>query len=265
MVSNNLIRGVGREFVDAAGIFVGFTRRTLVSNNTISDVPWSGIAIGWGWGLLDPGMFPGLPNAVRGEWGPYTSPTPNGNNRILNNLIENFLQATWDGGSIYTTGFQGTSMLDALLIEGNVARGKRPAGGGNVFYTDGGSRYIVLRNNVSYNNPTGVTYFGPAAQEGDELKYPPYSALNNIPYGFDFGGCQTYGDITFEGNYVQNILFFDICPYWEGSVYYPTNLSFINNFIIRGAADVPQALLQAAGVQNFPRTLLDAAGTEQAR
>ena len=124
------------------------------------------------------------------------------------------------------------------------------------------SRFIVLRNNVSYNNPTGSTWFGPPAQENDELKYPPYSGLNNIPYGFDFGGCQTYGDITFEGNYVQNILFFDICPYWEGSVYYPTNLSFINNFIIRGEADVPQALLRAAGVQNFPQTLLDAAGVE---
>lgn len=265
VISNNFIRSAGQEFVDVAGIYIGFTRRTLVSNNTITDVPWSGIAVGWGWGLLDPGMFPGLPHATRGQWGPYTTPTPNSNNRILNNLIEDFLQVTWDGGAIYTTGFQGTSMLDALLIQENVARGKRPTGGGNVFYTDGGSRYIVLKNNVSYNNPTGLTYFGPDAQEQDQLKYPPYSGLNNIPYGFDFGGCQTYGDIIFEENYVQSIWYFDVCPYWEGSVYYPTNLNFVNNHLIQGEADVPQAILQAAGVQNFPQELLDAVGIKMCK
>jgi len=263
VISNNFIRSVGQEFVDAAGIYVGFTRKTLISNNTIIHVPWSGIAVGWGWGLLDPGMYPGVPGAVRGQWGPYTSPTPNSGNRILNNLIEDFLQVTWDGGAIYTTGFQGTSMLDALLIQGNVARGKRVSGGGNVFYTDGGSRYIVLRKNVSYNNPTGSTWFGPPAQEKDELKYPPYSGLNNIPYGFDFGGCRTYGDITFERNYVQNLLFFDICPYSEGSVSYPTNLKYVSNVIIQGEADVPRTILQDAGARNFPRALLDAAGVEK--
>lgn len=261
VISNNFIQNIGQEFVDAAGIYVGFTRQTLISNNTISGVPWSGIAVGWGWGLLDPGMFPGLPGATRGQWGPYTTPTPNSKNRILNNLIENFLQVTWDGGAIYTTGFQGTSMVDALLIQGNVARGKRTSGGGNVFYTDGGSRYIVLKNNVSYDNPTGLTYFGPEAQAADELKYPPYSGLNNIPYGFDFGGCRTYGDIVFEENYVQNLWYFDIvCPFTENGVYYPTNLNFINNFKIQGAQDVPESILKAAGVQNFPQGLLEAAG-----
>lgn len=266
VISNNFIQNVGQEFVDAAGIFVGFTRRTLVSNNTISGVPWSGIAVGWGWGLLDPGMFPGLPGASRGQWGPYTTPTPNSKNRILNNLVEDFLQVTWDGGAIYTTGFQGTSMLDALLIQGNVARGKRSLGGGNVFYTDGGSRYIVLKNNVSYDNPTGLTYFGPDAQETDELQYPPYSGMNNIPYGFDFGGCRTYGDIVFEENYVQNLWYFDIvCPFTENGVSYPTNMNFINNFKIQGAQDVPATILNAAGVQNFPQELLEAAGAGSAR
>ncbi len=264
VISNNFIRSAGREFADAAGIFVGFTRKTLISNNTISNVPWSGIAVGWGWGLLDPGMYPGVPGAVRGQWGPFTTPTPNSGNRILNNLIEDFLQVTWDGGAIYTTGFQGTSMLDALLIQGNVARGKRTSGGGNVFYTDGGSRYIVLRNNVSYNNPTGSTWFGPPAQEKDELKYPPYSGLNNIPYGFDFGGCRTYGDITFEKNYVRNLLFFDICPYSEGSVSYPTNLKYVGNVVIQGEADVPRSILQDAGARNFPRALLDTTDVESA-
>lgn len=173
VISNNLIRRIGQEFVDSAGIFVGFTRRTLISHNTIIDVPWAGIAIGWGWGLLDPGMFPGLPGARRGEWGTFNTPTPNSENKILNNLIQGFLKVVWDGGAIYTTGHQGTSMKDALLIEGNVACGKRPAGGGNTFYTDGGSRYIILKDNVSFDNPQGVMDFGPSSDKDDPLPTPP--------------------------------------------------------------------------------------------
>ena len=69
VITNNLIRKAACEYVDAAGIFVGFTRRTLIKWNTIVDVPWSGIAMGWGWGLLDPGSFPGVPGAESGEWG----------------------------------------------------------------------------------------------------------------------------------------------------------------------------------------------------
>ena len=32
---------------------------------------------------------------------------------------------------------------------------------GNTFYTDGGSRYVTLFENVSFDNPQGVTDFGP--------------------------------------------------------------------------------------------------------
>ena len=78
---------MGAEYVDAAGIFVGFTKKTTISHNTISNVPWSGIAMGWGWGLLDKGSFPGLPNAYSGQWGMFTELTPNFENVIRNNKI----------------------------------------------------------------------------------------------------------------------------------------------------------------------------------
>ncbi len=259
-ITNNVIYQTGQEYVDAAGIYVGFSRNTLISNNTISDVPWSGIAMGWGWGLLDPGMFPGLPHATRGQWMTITAPTVNSGNRIVNNLIQRFLQVVWDGGAIYTTGQQGSSMEDALLIEGNVARNKRIGGGGNTFYTDGGSRYIMLKGNVSYDNPTGFTDFGPPAAPDNLLPYPPYSGLNNILYGFDLGGCQTYGDITFSGNYLTNLWYFNVCPYWENGTYYPTNLNYLGNILIQGPQHVPQSVLSAAGVQNFPQRLLETAG-----
>jgi hypothetical protein len=270
VISNNTIARTGRDFVETAAIYIGFTHNTLVSHNTISEVPWSGIAIGWGWGLLDPGMFPGLAGATSGMWGDYTTPTPNSGNRIVRNHISRFLQDRWDGGAIYSTGQQGLSMDDPLLIEGNVACGKRAAAGGNIFYTDGGSRYVVLRNNASFDNPIGHVDLGPSPQIGDPLPYPAAPSFANlVPYGSDIGGCRTYGDIHYESNYWRAGLipleeaaidlvfetyskqgFFNICPYNSDGVDYPTGLRYSDNHDIPlGEIEVPQEILRNAGVR----------------
>lgn len=282
LISNNLIRSVAREYVDAAGIFVGFTQNTEISHNTIVDVPWAGIAMGWGWGLLDVGSFPGLPNAFSGEWGTFDTPTPNSGCRILGNRIHSFLNILWDGGAIYTTGQQGPSLSEGLLIEGNVASGKRLNGGGNTYYTDGGSRYINVISNASYDNPIGITFFGPMPNPLDPffLFYPPYYLLNNEPYGSDSGGCVTYGDIYYTGNYwletpipanidtynafyhallgffpYNPMGFFNICPYMNQGVSYPVNLTYGTNYQISSEADIPNSILLNAGVFERPSTI----------
>ena len=254
-ITGNLIHDVAREYQDAAGIFVVFGTRTLIENNTIYNVPWSAIAMGWGWGLLDAGMFPGNPGAVRGEWGTFTTPPPNSGNKILRNHFYAWGNILWDTGAIYTQGQQGTSAADPLLIEGNVATNKRGSAGSNVFYTDGGSRYIDLKDNVSVNNPVGVVYFGPPSRPGDPLPYPPFFVANCLPYGADIGGCVTYGDINYIGNYWTSSAFYTPCPYMEDGVTYPTNLGFSNNHIIGGIGDVPPRLLDAAGVQTKPDSI----------
>ena len=280
-ITNNLVRSVGAEYVDAAGIFVGFSQTTTVSHNTIVDVPWSGIAVGWGWGLLDKGSFPGIPDATYGDWGTFTKLTTNRECTIQNNKITDFLNVVWDGGAIYTTGRQGPSLAKGLLIKENVAYGKRVLAGGNTFYTDGGSRYIRLESNISYNNPIGVTYFGPPPQPSDPL---PYSSIpsdgNGLPYGSDIGGCQTYGDIRYTKNYwlqspipdnivlynalLQALLgfppysskgFFDICRFTSRGVLFPTHLSYSNNNTFTTVDQLPQDVLSQAGVQSRPRTI----------
>lgn len=279
LITNNLIKNVGAEYVDAAGIFVGFTKKTTISHNTISNVPWSGIAMGWGWGLLDKGSFPGLPNAHSGQWGTVTELTPNFESVIKNNKIYNFLNTLWDGGAIYTTGRQGPSLSKGLLIKENVAYGKRPDGGGNIFYTDGGSRYIQLERNVSFNNPIGITFFGPPSPPGDPLPYPPYSIGNNLPYGCDSGGCVTFGDIRYVENYwlsapapnlaVLNFVyhslfqpppysyygFFSVCPSTIDNIKYPINLEYKNNHPGFSLSDVPSEIMSKAGVQQRPSTI----------
>lgn len=292
-ISDNDIHAVGRELVDAAGIFIGFSSDTDVSHNTIDDVPWAGIAIGWGWGLLDESGYPGIDCALPNQWGRYP-PTPNSRNRIRFNRISNFLTNRWDGGAIYSTGQQGQSMDDPLVIEGNVAHQKRKDAGGNIFYTDGGSRYVTLLRNVSYDNPIGKMDLGPAPRPDDPLPYPdpvPHvsaTLINAIPYGGQFGGCRTYGDIRYEGNYwesdwesvaveffmdavseVIDVLayvfshpkpeaplmlyskegFFNICPFsYEGQVH-PVNLEYSDNVNIIGESEVPGALVDNAGAR----------------
>jgi len=258
-ISGNLISSVAWEYPDAPGIFVGFSSGTKVVGNTVEDVPWSGIALGWGWGLLDPGGFPGLPGAAQYQWGRWDTPTPNRNSVVADNTIRDFLGLLWDGGAIYTTGFQGTSPENGLLIEDNTAYGKRSRAGGNTFYTDGGSRYITIEGNTSYDNPIGTTDLGPPPQPGDPLPYPKApSDGNGVAYGSDIGGCVTYGDIRYVGNswfqppmqfdaLLANVFyllisggklapyspqgFFDVCPYSADGTSYPTNLSFSGNTI----------------------------------
>lgn len=237
-ITNNLIDGTGREYFDAAGIFVGFTTRTLVRHNDIGNVPWSGIALGWGWGLYDPGSFPGLPNAVSGEWGRWETPTTSRGNRVLNNRISRFLMELWDGGAIYTQARQGRGWHDAERIAGNVASGKRPGAGGNTFYTDGGSRYVRLEENVSLDNPPGLTDFGPC----DTLSALPLCWLR-IPYGSDRGGCIPYGDIDYVSNYwLAPAPSFSTCP-----SPYPINVSESGARLIQDASQVPARILAAAG------------------
>jgi len=281
-IANNVIVHTGREYVDSAAIFIGFTAHTDVSHNTISHVPWSGIAIGWGWGLLDQGSFPGIGCAVSGMWGTYTTPTINSGNRIAFNRISHFIENRWDGGAIYSTGQQGQSMNDPLVIEGNVLDDKAAASGGNTIYTDGGSRYVLVKGNASFDNPIGRVNLGPPPQKGDPLSYlPEPSMLNVIPYGGDIGGCRTYGDIHYENNYwregtipleelvigglstlVSKIFnihppfdlystggFFDVCPYTDGVVSYPTRLTYRDNHDILGEWEIPRSILNNAGVQ----------------
>jgi len=258
-VSGNLISHVAWGYPDAPGIFVGFSSGTKIVHNTIEDLPWSGIALGWGWGLLDPGGFPGLLGAAQYQWGNWEAPTQNRNSVVAGNTIREFLGLLWDGGAIYTTGAQGSSGENGLLIEGNTAYGKRSKAGGNTFYTDGGSRYITLRGNTSYDNPIGTTDFGPPPRSGDPLPYPKApSDGDGLPYGSDIGGCVTYGDIQYLDNswfeppmqtemQLDNDFyfllsggkltaysadgFFDVCPYSAQGISYPTDLYFAGNTI----------------------------------
>lgn len=220
----NYLADVAAEYQDAAGIFVGYSRNATVSKNFITDVPWAGIAIGWGWGLRDEGGFPGLSGATPGMWGEYTTPTVMEGNRITDNTITRFLQKLWDGGAIYTTGFQDGNPNDGLngtVIAHNYAYDKTPGAGSNVFYTDGGSRFLELDGNISFGNDQGYVNFGPLFAANDTLNadspFALFPKLNDwVVYGSDIGGCVTYGDILYVNNLWQN-LWGSLQPVWDST------------------------------------------------
>ena len=125
-IAGNTITRVAQEFFDAAGMFVGYTTRTTIIHNTLSDLPYTGIAIGWGWGMTDPGQFPGCTGCPFQHWKVYTTPTTSQGNQILYNKVSDYLKLLYDGGGIYSLGQQGTSLRNGELIAGNVVFGKAP-------------------------------------------------------------------------------------------------------------------------------------------
>lgn len=240
-IANNLIKSTGRDYKDAAAVTAGFVTRTRIAHNDISFVPWSGISLGWGWGLLDNGGFVGLPGAERSEWGVFARPTTTSDNQIVNNRVSKYLLALWDGGGIYTLGQQGPSLDQGALISGNVISGKRPRAGGNAIYTDGGSRFLRIEQNVLVDNTPGVTDFGPCGR-GDSLE----SCGVEEAYGSDRGGCRPYGDVAFVNNFWQHpAMSYEGCP----SPPHPVNVTEQGNSEIAGAAVASRSIFDRAGLQ----------------
>ena len=50
-MSDNLFSGIPVEYSGANPIFAGYVADTLIDHNTIHDSTYSGICLGWGWGM----------------------------------------------------------------------------------------------------------------------------------------------------------------------------------------------------------------------
>ncbi|WP_127089444.1 right-handed parallel beta-helix repeat-containing protein [Aquabacter cavernae] len=303
VVDGNVIQNIGVDYIDVPAIFLGYSQNSRISNNYIADVPWSGISIGWGWGLrdqwlvydpftgtyVDMGSFPGLDGALPGQWGDNTTPTIMGGNEITGNTITRFLQVAWDGGAIYTTGFQDGNPfdigLDGTVIANNYAYDKASYAGGNVFYTDGGSRFLELINNISFGNAVGTFNFGPLFSADDPLNannpFKVFPEGNSLSYGSDIGGCVTFGDILYVANrwenwwlanvfsenpsaFPFNPLYYD--PGRRGTTFdpwtdtfplpgapYPANLEFLGNIQVSGWWGAPLQNVSVNDVLAFVR------------
>ena len=130
-VSYNTIRHTGVEFTDSVGIWAGYEAGTVIDHNTLEDLPYSGISVGWGWNQ---------PEAQRSVLR---------DNRVTNNRISDVMQVAYeqhDGGAIYTQGAQPGTVVSGNYINrsayGNTERD------GNGIYLDEQSSHITVTGNV---------------------------------------------------------------------------------------------------------------------
>lgn len=147
-VVNNYVSTCGQISSGAIGIFDAFTQDTRIAHNLITDLPYSGISIGYRWN---------------------EKPSSQRHCQVEYNHIFNVLNAVVDGGGIYTLGYQPETILRGNLIY-EVHRSDFGHGApNNGFFFDEGSKGFTIEENIVFatsgkpvrhnrNKPEGHTW-----------------------------------------------------------------------------------------------------------
>jgi len=127
-IENCKITHCGSQYFCAVGIWAGLTSKTTIKNNEISNLPYTGISIGWMWS---------------------TETTPCQENIIDGNHIHHIMNTLSDGGGIYMLGLQPRSKL----INNHIHDVKKNAGSAesNGMFLDEGITDVRVENNLIYN------------------------------------------------------------------------------------------------------------------
>ncbi len=141
-VVNNEIYNVGTDFECAVGIACGYPKNLLIANNTIYNVPYSGISVGFGWTKES--------NAMSG-------------NRIIRNDIHHTSTILCDAGGIYTLSEQPDSEIAENYIHDITLTPWADYGTSGIYLDEGTGGYVVTDNLIekAYGiNPhiAGVNY-----------------------------------------------------------------------------------------------------------
>lgn len=172
-ILNSTIERCGQLDFGAVGVWVGIARDTRVEANTIRELPYTGISVGWRW---DP-----TPTACEG-------------NIISGNHIHHVLQKMSDGGGIYTLGRQPGTVLKANEIHDipvNLGRAES-----NGIFMDEGSSEIRVEGNTIYNLERSPIRFHKALN--DTIAKNTLVAKKGVPFfRYNNSNEQT---MTFEDN-----------------------------------------------------------------
>lgn len=128
-IENCYFTRVGQTYWVAVPIFLLYTKDWKVIHNTIYDVPYSGMSIGWGW------------------W--HTDNMSAGGNEILYNYIDNVSTSSNDGGCLYIFGKQTNSSKRTQIRNNYFANAT--SGWGTALYMDSGHCGIDAYDNAALN------------------------------------------------------------------------------------------------------------------
>lgn len=145
LVLSNSITRVAQQLKGGVGIWMGFVSDTTISHNLITELPYSGMCIGWGWGVYD--KAPDVGQSVI-EWD-----TPSSLYRIVveNNDIHDVMQYLYDGGCIYTL-----SYMPGSVISGNLVYNSRHFG---IYNDQGSGGFAEMAENIMYKCGYGAYYY----------------------------------------------------------------------------------------------------------
>ncbi|KAB8194165.1 right-handed parallel beta-helix repeat-containing protein [Nonomuraea phyllanthi] len=170
-LSDNRVYSTAREYLDQDAIFASYVTRLTIEHNYVSDMPYTGIGVGFGWGANDPGGSPEYLKRGLYDFQPvYDTPTTSTDVRLVGNHVRNVVQTMFDAGCIYTLSAMPRSTIDENYCENSGQLG---------LYFDEGSRYLSAHRNV---------FVDTAAQ---------WAHANNQ-------NSNRTGDLTLIGNYTTN-------------------------------------------------------------
>jgi hypothetical protein len=140
-ITDNLISGVAKDYKDMAGILSTYVTHADIEHNEVTNLPYDGIDIGWGWGMNDPGGSQDYANRGTYNYQPiYTTATTLKNTVVNDNRIHGTKKLFHDGGSLYNLSANPGAVFNDNYIYDN----QHTVG----LYLDEGSRYVTLTNNV---------------------------------------------------------------------------------------------------------------------
>jgi hypothetical protein len=126
-LSNNLINNIANEDWGCTGIAAGFVKNISIEHNDISDVPYTGVSLGWGW-----------------------TPEKNvmENNRVVANKIHRYGKQMYDVAAIYTLSAQPGSVVNENDID-SIYKAPYAHLPSHWFYiyTDEGTSGMTVKNN----------------------------------------------------------------------------------------------------------------------
>lgn len=110
----------------SVGVWVGIAAGTKIDNNELSELPYTGVSVGW-------------------QWNP--EPTGCRDNLVSGNHIHHVMQLLSDGGGIYTLGRQpGTELRDNRIHDVPLNAGRAESNG--IFMDEGSSQMLVTGNEI---------------------------------------------------------------------------------------------------------------------
>ena len=145
-IKDNLIHDVAIDYRDNDAILATYTKNAQISHNEVYNLPYSGISIGYGWGVNDPGGSQDYLNRGLYNYQPiYSTPTTATGNSVVANYVHNVMQQMNDGSCLYTLSANPSSVINQNYCS---------VGGTTGMYFDEGSRYLSATNNV-FNDGSG--------------------------------------------------------------------------------------------------------------